>query len=69
MRQVIPLGFFSSIAGQASFSRNAEEIKTLSGQIPKHERARMAAYLRQAPVIIALMGYIDDFFMSIRGQI
>ncbi|MCL7381281.1 hypothetical protein [Streptomyces sp. 35G-GA-8] len=60
MRQVTPLGLFGSISGQSRFSRNAEEIKELSGQIPVHERARVAEYLRAAPVIIALMGHTED---------
>ncbi|MFJ8189415.1 hypothetical protein ACIQ8D_06435 [Streptomyces sp. NPDC096094] len=60
MRQVTPLGLFGSISGQSRFSRNAEEIKALSGQIPIDERTRVAEYLRAAPVIIALMGHTED---------
>ncbi|WP_121749963.1 hypothetical protein [Streptomyces sp. E2N166] len=60
MRQVTPLGLFGSISGQSHFSRNAEEIKALSGHMPLHERPRVAEYLRAAPVIIALMGHTED---------
>ncbi|MEU9350721.1 hypothetical protein AB0D65_06800 [Streptomyces griseoloalbus] len=60
MRHVTPLGLFGSLSGQSHFSRNAEEIKALSGQIPLNERPRAAEYLRAAPVIIALMGYTED---------
>ncbi|MER6240081.1 hypothetical protein ABT185_29195 [Streptomyces clavifer] len=60
MRQVTPLGFFSSISSQSRFSVNAEGIKKLSGQMPVHDCSRVAEYLRRAPVIIALMGYTED---------
>ncbi|MFD5752221.1 hypothetical protein [Streptomyces sp. NPDC127033] len=60
MRQVIPLGLFGTLSGNSRFSRNAEEIKKISGQVPVDEHAHVAEYLRTAPVIIALMGYTED---------
>ncbi|MCH0561410.1 hypothetical protein [Streptomyces sp. MUM 16J] len=60
MRQVKPLGLFGKMARQSRFSEDAEAIKALSGHIAAHERARIAQYLRAAPVIIALTGYTED---------
>ncbi|MFF8607098.1 hypothetical protein ACF06X_14250 [Streptomyces sp. NPDC015346] len=55
-----PLGAFGRIAGQSAFSRTAKRLVEGSGAIPEDERAAIGAYLRNAPVIIALMGYSED---------
>ncbi|WP_353945223.1 hypothetical protein ABII15_29120 [Streptomyces sp. HUAS MG91] len=60
MRQVKPLGLFGNHASQSIFSSSADDIKALSEHIPAPERARVAEYLKAAPVIIALMGYSED---------
>lgn len=60
MRQVAPLGFFGQIASQSAFSQQANDMRQRSEEIPPGERARIAEYLRNAPVIIALMGYSED---------
>ncbi|MGW3625979.1 hypothetical protein [Streptomyces sp. NPDC000880] len=60
MREVAPLGIFGRIASQSAFSRLAGELREDSGAIPYEERAVIAEYLRNAPVVIALMGYTED---------
>ncbi|MEU7278762.1 hypothetical protein AB0A69_08310 [Streptomyces sp. NPDC045431] len=57
---MIPLGVFGRIAGQSAFSRVAKELAEGGGAIPEDERGAIGAYLRNAPVIIALMGYTED---------
>ncbi|MCP9985594.1 hypothetical protein LUX01_01635 [Streptomyces sudanensis] len=60
MRQVTPLGIFGRIAGQSAFARLVKDLVEGSEGIPKGERAAIGAYLRDAPVILALMGYTED---------
>ncbi|MBT2443910.1 hypothetical protein J7E93_28210 [Streptomyces sp. ISL-36] len=55
-----PLGVFGRIAGQSAFSHLAKELAEGSGGVPEEERAAIGAYLRNALVIIALMGYSED---------
>ncbi|URN14812.1 MULTISPECIES: hypothetical protein [Streptomyces] len=60
MRQVTPLGIFGRIADQSAFARLVKDLVEGSEGIPKGERAAIGAYLRDAPVILALMGYTED---------
>lgn len=60
MRQVTPLGLFGDSSDQAHFTDRADGLRAVSGQLPVHDRARVAEYLRTAPVIVALMGFTED---------
>ncbi|MBQ0853219.1 hypothetical protein J8N05_34200 [Streptomyces sp. BH-SS-21] len=60
MRQVLPLGVFGVLESQSAFARRAEELRRLGDAVPEGERARVAAYLRDASPVIALMGYSED---------
>ncbi len=60
MRRVSPLGVFGCIASQSRFALRAADLEALGGEIALAERTVIGSYLRNCPVIIALMGYSED---------